>query len=175
MTSLLGLRRRDRSRPAIAGWLVDRLARDMHERSRARVLASFACGLFAIMACDMHAKIVIANSFKLWYHALMDSINVGDRFTASHSGCRKFPLAVQVTCLNPVFPRVTVQDDLGTRIVGLHAMQACLTAGCIRKIHAKKQVTFLQSENKPCSLAGPVLQCSTVGSTAVSRLHASGA
>jgi hypothetical protein len=104
----------------------------------------------------------------------MESINVGDRYTASHSGCRKFPLPVQVTCLNPVFPRVTVQDEIGTRIVGLHAMESCIAHGCIRKIHAKKPVTILQHENSACSLAAPVLYCSTVGGGQFSQPPTSG-
>jgi hypothetical protein len=61
-------------------------------------------------------------------------IKQGDRYGASHSGCRKFPLPVQVLYLNPIFPRVKVQDAIGTRIVGLHAMECCIKAGCINLV-----------------------------------------
>jgi len=105
----------------------------------------------------------------------MANIKCGDRYSAGRNGCRKFPLPVQVLCLNPVFPRVTVRDEVGTRIVGLRAMQACVSSGCIRKIGAIGPVTILQSENKPCSAAEPVLYCSTVGGGQISPVPAQAA
>jgi len=90
------------------------------------------------------------------------AIEAGQRYTAGHSGCRKFPLPVQVVCLNPVKPWVTVRDELGVRSVRLSTMLHCIAHGCIALLDSKNRATNSYKIGA-CNPAKTVVECSHAG------------
>ncbi len=91
----------------------------------------------------------------------MISVVVGERYSAGHTGCRKFPLPVQVLHVNPVFPRVTIRDAVGIRTIGLQAMCHCIACGCI--VLVGKNRANENIKNSACIPAQSVVSCSYGG------------
>lgn len=108
--------------------------------------------------------LVVANGLKVWYHGSMmvATVEAGERYTAGRNGCTKFPLPVQVLCLNPVKPWVTVQDIVGVRSVRLSTMVHCIAHGCIALVPCKDRATASYKFGA-CNAARTVVSCSHAG------------